>query len=186
MEKSLRQDKSDCIKICLFGPESSGKSTLSQKLSQHYNAPLVPEYAREYLQDLWDKEQKICRPKDILPIAAGQMVLENKAVQKAEKLVICDTDLLTTKVYSEAYYQGWCPDILTQIALENQYDLYILTYIDTPFTQDDLRDRPEQREEMFTIFKNALEQYKRPYILVKGDVATRMKTAIAAIKKLRI
>ena len=69
MEEALRQQPSNCIKICLFGPESSGKSTLSRKLSQHYNAPLVPEYAREYLQDLWEQEQKICRPKDLLPIA---------------------------------------------------------------------------------------------------------------------
>ncbi len=186
MEKTLRQDKSDCIRVCLFGPESSGKSTLSRKLSHHYNAPLVPEYAREYLQNLWDSEQKICRPKDLLPIAAGQIALENKAVQTAEKMVICDTDLLTTKVYSEAYYQGWCPELLTQMAIENQYDLYILTYIDTPFTKDDLRDRPEQREEMFALFKNALDHYKRPYIIVKGDISTRIKTAITAIKTLHI
>ncbi|RMB59166.1 nicotinate-nucleotide adenylyltransferase [Dokdonia sinensis] len=184
MEKALKQQPSTCIRICLFGPESSGKSTLSRKLSQHYTAPLVPEYAREYLQDLWEREQKICRPKDLLPIAAGQMKLENQAVQVAKKLIICDTDLLTTKVYSEAYYQGWCPPLLSKYALENRYDLYLLTYIDTPWTQDDLRDRPERREEMFSYFKAALDDNNRPYVLLKGGVEERMKMAIQSINNL--
>ena len=184
MEEALRQQSSNCIKICLFGPESSGKSTLSRKLSQHYNAPLVPEYAREYLQDLWQQEQKICRPKDLLPIAIGQMQLENKAVSEASNLVICDTDLLTTKVYSEAYYEGWSPELLTKYALKNNYDLYLLTYIDTPWEADDLRDRPERRQEMFDYFKNALEHNNRPYILLKGSVEERMQLATKTINQL--
>lgn len=184
MEKALRQAASGCIRICLFGPESSGKSTLSRKLSQHYNAPLVLEYAREYLQHLWETEQKICRPKDLLPIAAGQINLENKAISTAEKMIICDTDLLSTKVYSEAYYDGWCPELLHKMALENNYDLYLLCYIDTPWTQDDLRDRPERREEMYLHFKSALEKYNRPFIAVKGSVDERTQISIKAIDKL--
>ena len=186
MEKALKQQPSNCIRICLFGPESSGKSTLSRKLSQHYSAPLVPEYARIYLQDLWEKEKKICRPKDLLPIAKGQIALENKATQTAEKMIFCDTDLLTTKVYSESYYQGWCPQLLEKYALENSYDLYLLTYIDTPWEDDDLRDRPERREEMFSYFKAALDNNNRPYVLLKGSVDERMKTAIKAINNLYV
>lgn len=184
MEETLRQHSNNSIKICLFGPESSGKSTLSRKLSQHYNASLVPEYAREYLQKLWDEEQKICRPKDLLPIAAGQMQLENKAVATQAPLVICDTDLLTTKVYSEAYYDGWSPELLTKYALKNTYDLYLLTYIDTPWQADDLRDRPERRQEMFDHFKNALEHNNRPYVLLKGSVEERMQLATKTINQL--
>lgn len=184
MEETLEQQPSNCLKVCLFGPESSGKSTLSRKLSQHYQAPLVAEYAREYLQDLWDAEQLICRPKDLLPIAAGQMKLENLAVQKAEKLLICDTDLLTTKVYSEAYYKGWCPKLLDKYALQNSYDLYLLTYIDTPWEADDLRDKPNAREEMFTHFKNALDRYSKPYILIKGNLEERFALATKHINNL--
>lgn len=184
MEKALKQQPSNCIKVCLFGPESSGKSTLSRKLSQHYNAPLVPEYAREYLQHLWDTERKICRPKDLLPIARGQMRLENQAAQNAEELIICDTDLLTTKVYSEAYYNKWSPELLTKYALENTYDVYLLTYIDTPWQGDDLRDRPELREEMFQYFKRALENNNRPFVLLKGTVEERMQLATQTINQL--
>lgn len=184
MEETLRQQASKCLKICLFGPESTGKSTLSRKLAKHYSVPWVPEFAREYLQDLWDKEQLICRPKDLLPIATGQMQLENNIAKTAKKLLICDTDLLTTKVYSEAYYDGWCPQLISKYALENKYDIYFLTYIDTPWQADDLRDRPERRKEMFEYFRKALEDNNRPFVLLKGSVEERMEQATKAINQL--
>ena len=129
----------------LFGPESSGKTTLAKKLSEYYQGTWVPEFAREYLQ---------------------QMKLENAAVKSEKKVVFCDTDLLETKVYSEAYYDGWCDDEVAKAALENTYDLYLLTYIDTPWQADDLRDRPDQREEMFAYFKHSL---------IKGSLEDRMQ-----------
>ncbi len=104
MEEKLRQQPSNCIKVVLFGPESTGKTTLSIQLARHYNSVWVPEYAREYLQDVWNNERRTCEPKDLLPIAIGQMKLENELAQKTDSVLICDTDLLETKVYSEAYY----------------------------------------------------------------------------------
>jgi len=184
LEEKLTQKPSNCLKIVLFGPESSGKTTLSRKLAAHYNCSWIPEYARAYLQHKWDREQKICEPKDLLPIAEGQMHLENAAAQSTEKLLICDTDLLETKVYGEAYYNGWCPPALEYHALENTYDLYFLTYIDIPWEADDLRDRPEQREEMFLQFKEALVTYKRPFVLLKGSLDERMATATEHLNKL--
>ena len=79
----------------LFGPESSGKTTLAKKLSEYYQGTWVPEFAREYLQQKWDAEQKICEPQDILPIAIGQMKLENAAVKSEKKVVFCDADLFS-------------------------------------------------------------------------------------------
>jgi len=184
MEKKLRQQKANIIKIVLFGPESSGKTTLSIKLAHHYNTVWVAEYARAYLQNKWNNERKTCENSDLLPIAIGQMKLENKLVKKADKVLICDTDLLETKVYSEEYYGGAVDPLLEKAAIENTYDLYLLTYIDTPWEADDLRDRPEQRLEMFKAFENALKKYNRPYILLKGDKNARLKTAIKAIDSL--
>lgn len=184
MEKKLRQEAANIVKVVLFGPESTGKTTLSQQLARHYNTVWVPEYAREYLQNKWNNERKTCEHADLLPIAEGQMRLENSLAQKADQILICDTDLLETKVYSEAYYGGYVDQQLNKAALENSYDLYLLTYIDTPWEEDDLRDRPEQRLEMFQAFERALQQNKRPYILLKGDKKVRLKAAVAAIDKL--
>lgn len=184
MEKNLRQEDINLVKIVLFGPESTGKTTLSIQLAKHYNTVWVEEFARPYLQTVWNQERRTCEPKDIMPIAYGQMALENRLAKRADKVLICDTDLLETKVYSEEYYGGYVDPLLEQAATENSYDLYLLTYIDTPWVEDDLRDRPEQRLEMFNAFKKALEGYNRPYVLLKGDKETRLKAATEAIDKI--
>ena len=186
MEKKLRQNPSNCIKIVLFGPESTGKTTLSRQLAEHYNSVWVPEHARVYLQDKWNKEHKTCEPKDLLPIAIGQMKLENELAQQTDSVLICDTNLLETKVYSEAYYSGTCDPILETYALKNFYDLYFLTYIDTPWEADDLRDKPNEREHMFNAFEAALKNHKKPYILLKGSKKERMELAIKHIDQLLI
>ena len=184
MEENLRQEDRNIVKIVLFGPESSGKTTLSEQLARHYNSVWIPEFAREYLQHKWNVERKICEYEDLIPIAVGQMALENEAAQQADRILICDTDCLETMVYSEEFYDGKVDPRLEEAALENSYDLYLLTDIDTPWIADDLRDRPHQREEMFKAFKAALEKYKKPYILVSGDRETRLKTAVTAIDKI--
>ena len=112
------------------------------------------------------------------------MKLENKLATKADKVLICDTDLLETKVYSQEFYGGFVDDLLDKAANENQYDLYLLTYIDTPWEADDLRDRPEQRLEMFKAFENALIENNKNYILLKGNKEIRLKKAIKAIDKI--
>ena len=184
MEKNLKQVKTNCLKVVLYGPESSGKTTLSRELAKYYNTIWIEEFAREYLQEKWNKENKTCELKDMLPIAIGQIKLENEFSKKANKILFCDTDLLETKVYSETYYNGFCDPVLEKYALENKYDLYILTDIDIPWIKDDLRDRPNNREEMFLAFKDALIKYNRPYILVSGNLNKRMQIAIFEINKL--
>lgn len=184
MEKNLRQQEANIIKVVLFGPESTGKTTLSNQLARHYNTVWAPEYAREYLQNKWNNERKTCENSDLIPIAIGQMKLENELAKKADKILICDTDLLETKVYSEEYYGGFVDPKLNEAANVNEYDLYLLTYIDTPWEADDLRDRPEQRQEMFNAFENALKKHDKNYILLKGDKETRLNKAVKAIDKL--
>lgn len=184
MEEQLAQRPSNCKKIVLFGPESTGKTTLAQKLADYYNTLWVPEYAREYLQNKWNDEREICNMDDLLPIAKGQMKMENELASQVYDLLICDTDLLETVVYSQAYFKGKCPEELWKYAVENTYDMYFLTYIDAPWVKDDLRDRPNDREEMFQLFKNALEDTNKPYNLISGCLDNRMKKCIEIIDNL--
>ena len=185
MEKNLIQKgDANIVKVVLFGPESTGKTTLSIQLARHYHTVWVPEFARDYLQDKWNNERKTCETHDLIPIAEGQMKLENELVRKADKVLFCDTDLLETKVYSQEYYGGFVDPKLDEAARINEYDLYLLTYIDTPWEADDLRDRPELRKEMFDAFEKALKDHDKNYILLKGDKKTRLNTAIKAIDKI--
>ena len=184
MEDQLKQQPADCIKVVLFGPESTGKTTLARQLARHYNSVWAPEYARAYLQNKWNNERKTCEPNDLLPIAIGQMALENELAKKTNSVLICDTNLLETKVYSETYYSGSCDPLLEEYALKNKYDLYFLTYIDTPWEADDLRDKPEERLEMFNVFEATLKTYKIPYVLLKGSKKDRIDTAVKHIDRL--
>lgn len=184
MEKALKQTTINIAKVVLFGPESTGKTTLARHLARHYNTVWVPEYARDYLQNKWNNERKTCENSDLLPIAIGQMQLENELAKKANKVLICDTDLLETMVYSEEFYGGYVHPDLEKAALSNSYDLYLLTYIDTPWEADDLRDRPHQRLEMFNAFEATLKKYNKPYIILKGERIERLENAISEIDRI--
>lgn len=181
MEKELKQIPSDCIRVALFGPESTGKTTLAKALAEYYNTCWVPEFARDFLQEKWDTTKEICTKEDIYPIAVGQMALENELAKKANKILFCDTNLLLTEVYARTYFDGWCDPRIVEANKENQYELYFLTDIDVPWIADDLRDRPNQRKEMFHYFKTALDNRKINYVKLSGTSSDRLKKATAYI-----
>ena len=185
MEKNLRQQKTAIIKIALFGPESTGKTTLAKQLAAYYETEWVPEFARDYLQKRWEENQHICEADDMLPIAYGQMSLENEKLSSANKYLFCDTNLMVTKVFSEIYY-GFCDPLLNEEALEHEYDLFFLTDIDVPWEKDDIRDKPEGRETVFSVFKQTLIDNKKPFITLSGNKESRLAKAAIIIDNLTI
>ncbi|WP_029034004.1 AAA family ATPase [Salinimicrobium terrae] len=186
MEEELKQRRArGLIRIVLFGPESTGKTTLAQLLASHYQTEWIPEFMREYLQKKWDEQREICEPHDLLPIARAQMALENRAAATVGELLFCDTNLLELVVYSRAYYNETVDPTLLKHALKAQYDLYFLTYIDVPWVEDDLRDRPEDREKMFARFRKTLDEHNLPYRVLKGDLQQRFETAVKIIDQLK-
>jgi HTH-type transcriptional repressor of NAD biosynthesis genes len=184
MEKNLKQQESHILKIVLFGPESTGKTTLSKELAKRYNTVWAPEFAREYLQKKWNDAATICAVEDIIPIAIGQTKLENEQLLKANKVLFCDTNILETKIYAEAYYKDYSNKELNEAVNRLQYTLYFLTDIDVPFEEDDLRDRPNQRQEMFDLFKNGLEKHQCNYQILSGTLETRLEEAKKTIDTL--
>jgi NadR type nicotinamide-nucleotide adenylyltransferase len=184
MEKTLEQQPSTCLKVVLFGPESTGKTTLARQLAEHFQTVWVPEYMREYLEKKWNDTNEKIEKIDLEPIAFGQMRAENIGSKKANRLLFCDTNLLEIKVYSEYYYNGFCPSAIKEAALHNTYDLYFLTYIDTPWVLDNLRDRPDDRSGLFCIFEAELKRLNLPYRTLKGSNSERLNIAIKEIQKL--
>lgn len=183
MEKIQPQVAYSGKRIVLYGPESTGKSTLSRKLAQHYHTAQIEEFARNYLQDKYDATGKVCEYTDILPIAIGQRNLENEATKIAGDYLFCDTDALETYVYSMAYFDK-APEELMVAVEQSSYDLYLLLQVDIPWQVDDLRDRPEQREEMFDLFKAALLKFNKPFKIVDGIDHQRFENAIEAIENI--
>lgn len=183
MEENLKQKPSSTLKITLYGPESTGKTTLAKQLAEHYKTEWIPEFARGYLQEKWNKSQQICEEIDLLPIAIGQTQLENESLNKANKILFSDTCLMVTKVFSDVYY-GQTNPILEKAAKKHKYDLFILTGVDVPWEKDDLRDAPSNRKEMFDKFEQALIQYNKPYLSLSGSKEKRLQIAITWIDNL--
>lgn len=181
MEKNLVQHPSDVLRVVLYGPESTGKTTLARSLAQHYQTEWVEEFARDYLQKKWDQHQAVCTLEDLPIIAAGQLELENQKLAKANKILFCDTNILVTRVWSQTHFEGYCDPKILSYSESLTYDLYILTGIDVPWQKDDLRDRPDDRQLMFDFFKNTLEKLNQKFIVLKGEHQTRLESAVKAI-----
>lgn len=183
MEKIPEQLPFDGLRIVIFGPESSGKSTLAHQLGHYFREPVVDEYARDYLQNMFDANGHICDYEDVMPIAIGHRKAENLAVKKARKLLICDTDLLETYIYSMIYYDK-VPRQLVDSIKQSHYDHYLLMDVNTPWVKDDLRDKPYERKEMFDRFENTLKKNKLSYSKISGLGVERFKDALAVIENM--
>lgn len=183
MEENLKQQSANILKIALYGPESTGKTTLAKQLAEHYKTEWTPEFARDYLQAKWNNSKQICEEHDLLPIAIGQTKLENDSLLKANQILISDTCLMVTKVFSDLYY-GKTNPILDKAAKKHKYDLFILTDIDVPWEKDDLRDAPLNRRETLEKFEQALVQFNKPYLIISGSKEKRLQKAISWIDNL--
>ncbi|GAA0872586.1 hypothetical protein GCM10009117_17330 [Gangjinia marincola] len=186
MDKIPEQLSYQGIKIVLFGPESTGKTTLARSLLSTLDAQYVSEFARNYLQKKWNEEQEICTYTDLIPIIRGQITSENIAIQKKTTLVICDTNPLQYQVYCRYYFKKDLPEPAYSMLEHQHYDLYLLTGIDVPWEKDDLRDRPnpKDRAELYATFEQELLQRNLPFVTVHGNKTQRLKQAMNAIKTL--
>lgn len=178
-------------KVVLYGPESTGKTMLSQKLAEHYATLYAPEYARYYLdlkRALYDPfgrtSDEVCQPQDIPHIVIGQVSFEDAFVEQANRILFCDTNPLMTYVYNKYYYnhdEEW----IAQAAVDRNYDLYLLTNIDIPWVPDPpFRDRPNHREELYSLFKEQLDKRKLPYEVISGDYDKRLALGVEIVDRL--
>ncbi|MFA6301750.1 MAG: amino acid adenylation domain-containing protein [Legionella sp.] len=162
-------------RICIFGPESSGKTTLSQALAKHYQTQWVPEYARLFLETKLE-----LKAEHMLQIAKGQSALEKSLAPSADKLLFCDTDPLATVLWNKWLFNQDDP-ALNQLALEHDYDLYLLLSPDLNWQADPVRFFPEQSQEFFNDCIQLLQTYKRRYVVISGKNEARLSTAITSI-----
>lgn len=164
-------------KVCFFGPESTGKSSLAISMAKRYQTDFVPEVAREMIT------VNDFTVDDIIAIGQAQTKRVHDKTRTANKLLFCDTDLITTQIYSQ-HYLNTIPDILFQLENEIHYDLYFLMDIDTPWIADGLRDLGDRRDEMYTTFRKELDKRNIPYILIQGRDHDREDLVAHSIDKL--
>ena len=166
--------------MVVIGPESTGKRTLCAALAAALDTVWIDEYAREYLTGLQHEFSQA----DLLRIAEGQLELERAAIDRANRLLICDTNLHVIRVWSENKYGNTDLPILQYIA-ESNYDLYLLTDIDIPWEPDTLREHPEpeMRAYFYRQYKDTVINSGIPWVNILGNPEQRLETALNAIKK---
>lgn len=171
--------QNEIVKVAIVGPESTGKSELSEFLAKHYNTSWVPEYARGYIENLVHPYTE----EDLVTIAHGQMRLEKTWLTDANRLLICDTTLLVIKIWSEFKY-GVCDPRIVEGLKQSRYDLHLLTYVDVPWQEDPQREYPERRHELYEIYLKEIKAMNVPFVEIRGERNERRKTAIEAVDRL--
>ena len=179
-------------KIVVIGPESTGKSTLCERLAAHYNTLWVKEYAREYLL----KNGTDYTFENLSDVAKGQLAGEEEGLKLMnEKLkndnitsdipLFIDTDMIVMKVWCEFVFDKCHNWILNEI-VERKYDLYLLGNIDAPWVKDELREYPDLpvRERLYKHYKDIMVNQSVPWVDISGDYEKRLEKAIAAVDKL--
>lgn len=165
-------------KIALVGPESSGKTELCRRLSDHFKEPWVKEFAREYLLERDGKYQA----DDLWKIAKGQMALEAKASSLAKNFLFCDTTLLVIQVWAE-YKYGHCQSEILKDYKPNDYALHLLLEPDLDYENDPLRENPgiEEREKLFEIYRLKLKTSGANFAIIRGHGDERLKNSLKVL-----
>ncbi len=177
-------------KIVVVGPESTGKSTLCEKLSVHYQTLWVKEYAREYLL----KNGTDYTFENLSDVAKGQLEGEEEGLAKAEQLVkqwphsdkhfpvFIDTDMIVMKVWCEFVFDK-CHNWILNEVVKRKYDLYLLGNIDAPWVKDELREYPDLaiRERLYHHYKDIMVNQNVPWIDICGNYEERFQKAVDAV-----
>jgi HTH-type transcriptional repressor of NAD biosynthesis genes len=163
-------------KICFIGPESTGKSTCAKNIAQHFNTVYNPEYAKSLIE-----QQNGNFYLDNVEQTAFAQIYKEKALSKfANKLLICDSDPLTTMIWSETLFNT-CPESVKKLAIQSSYDVIFLFDYNTPYTIDIHRNLTkshmekidQDRKDFFYKMKSHLDQMNKEYIVITGSYEQR-------------
>lgn len=166
------------LTVCLHGIESVGKSTLAQRLAEHYRTILVPEYGRSHCE----AHGTDCREDDLMLIGEAQQAMIEAARPWANRLLVADTDALMTAAWSQMMI-GYMPD---QLLCHRKADLYLMLGDDAPFVDDGTRvyKTKEQRDRFNRIAREALVLSRTNFIEISGSWDERFGAAVQAIDAL--
>lgn len=168
-------------RVVITGPESSGKTTLALDLALRLNGACAPEVAREFLEELG-------RPygeQDLIGIARAQIAAEESMAARhgAKEFLVCDTDLITIRIWSEEKFGRCDPWIIEQTHLR-PYDLWLLCTPDMPWEPDPMRENPHDRDRLFDVYARTLTALKKPFVVMRGTHPERILNATAAVSTL--
>jgi len=170
---------SEAIVVVITGPESCGKSTLADQLSQEFGGQWVPEYARKFVESL----NRTYEYEDVEHIARYQYNEFVKLCSKKNSLLFFDTYLIITKVWFTHVYSRY-PLWLDRAIRQSKVDLFLLCTPELVWVSDSVRENGHLRDYLFEQYKKELEQYGFNYVVVSGEGEDRVLLAKDYINQL--
>lgn len=183
------------VRIAIVGPESSGKTTLSEALMRHVGGGRVADGTREYLEEL----ERQYTQEDLLEMAKSHAQwVEDAPLFEAEhwraihgddlagrsvplEPTYFDTDILNIKIWSQEKFGRVHPEI-ERLVRGLHYDLRLLCRPDIPWEPDPLRENPHDRDRLFTIWERELKAYDFPYVIIEGSHEERVRKAVDVVQ----
>ena len=155
------------VKVILLGTESTGKSTLAERLVRHFQGSLVREAGRDLIAD-----SNACTIEDLYRVAAEHDRRIDKAVTGASPLIIIDTDVHITRSYARYLFDR---ELDREILDANKADLYLYLANDVAFVQDGTRLANTERDLLDKYHRDVLAQYKIEMIEIAGNWNSDLK-----------
>lgn len=163
-------------KLCFVGPESSGKTTCAKRIAKDLSTVYVPEHAKSLIE----KQNGQFFLHNVEQVAMTQVNSEKALSQFVNKVMICDSDPLTTYLWSQVLFNQ-CPQSVVDLMQAQKYDMTFLFDENTPFTEDihrnltckGINELQKERHDFFEQAKQKLEELKRPYVVISGDYEQR-------------
>lgn len=149
------------LRIAFTGPESSGKTTIATWCAQEFSLTYIDEFARIYLAN-----QSSYNQKDLDIMAHNQVALWPKMG------FVADTEMHVFQIWSSEKYAE-VSQTIQNLLIKQEFDHYFLCAPDIPWEADPLRENPHDRERLFALYIDALEQLERPYTILSGALENR-------------
>ncbi len=168
-------------RVCLLGGESTGKTTLARALASVYDTVWNPEFGRPYTE-IGRNPDAPWTSDEFTTIARIQCWYEDCLAESARRVLFCDTDAFTTKLFHQVYL-GSPTDVFDDLAARN-YDLFLVCGLDVPWRHDGIREFDDQREWMHERYLERARVSGSPWVLLEGPHETRLSASRAAVDRL--
>ena len=166
--------------IVITGAESTGKSTLTERLANHFEVPFIPEIAREYVENLNRKYTY----SDVETIAKMQITRFNSILESDAPYIFVDTWLIVTKIWFEFVFKK-TPDWLINEILKTKIDLFLVCDIDLPWIYDPVRENGgENRKILQEKYIENITEFNFDYKLISGIDDERFYRALNFLKEM--
>ena len=165
------------IKVVILGTESTGKTTLTEELSNHFSCSKVVEAAREIIAN-----SNSFSIDDLFLVASEHAKQIDKVVLGNSPLVIIDTDIHTTKSYSNFIFQKELV-VSNEIYKSNKANLYLYLNNDVEYFQDGTRLSEAERNLLDISHRHVLTVHKVNIVEINGNWEQRFQKAVEKINR---